>query len=154
MNTNNNFQLFSSKINFVTLADGQKVQVLEFIGKSYKRYRYNNYENVIERQCYKCQQWFKVLRYQDGEWLYIHDESDYHFSGGKSGFGSYCTSCSKPKTSDKKQISNLEKYSLFLTKENLRYISIRCAAQDISKTNLINELLDQERLKNPLSKFI
>jgi hypothetical protein len=94
-----------------------------------------------------------VQSLQNGEFTRIN-EIDYHYSGEKSGYGSYCTKCSSPTSIEKKKASILEKHSIFLTRENLRYISIRCAAQDISKTDFINSLIEQESQKNPVIKFI
>lgn len=154
MNVNNQYQTFSTRNRFLSNSDNQEIEIPNFITKAYKRYRYNYSETVIERQCYKCQKWFAILKFENGVFSDIHLESQYHFCGSKSGFGSYCVSCNKPTTIVNDNLSGCVKYSIFLTKENMKYVGMRCSAQDISKRIFFNELIEQEKLKNPITKFI
>lgn len=147
------YQTFNSKRLYITLENGDQVDVPGFVGKSYKRYRYNTSDKTIEKQCYKCKTWFKVLKVRPDKLEDIHNESEFHFISHKSGYGSYCQPCTNPPASPKKS-KELQKYSVFLTAENHRYIMLRCAAQNSRKTELINSLIDRERLQKPIEKFL
>ena len=147
-------QTFNTQKDFIISPDNQTIKIPNFVRKSYKRYRYNESDTTLEKQCAECQKWYAVLKVVDGVLSDCHQESDYHYMGDKSGYGSYCKKCSAPKVIPKSKQEDLVKYSVFLTKDNIKYMSMRCAAQDISKTDFLNMLISEEKHKNPITKYV
>lgn len=141
--------------NTVIKNDGAEIEIPEFVKSCFNRYRFNTETQVLERQCYSCQKWFEVYKLKDGMFHDIHNEKQYHFISEHSGFNTRCQKCLTPSLNNvEDKEKDLTKYTVFLTKENYRYIQIVTAAKNVKKTEYINTLLDSERKNNPISKYL
>jgi hypothetical protein len=160
-----NYQTFNKNRLYVILGNSEKTDIPDFVNKARKRFRYNAEENILYKQCSICEQWFKVAKYENKEWIDIHSEYEIHFT--KSGYGSYCQKCSlvlqekKPQNkvtnfreTNNSLLENTEKYSVFLTTRHKKYLKTRAALESISMRELIFNILEKEINENPLDKYL
>ncbi len=159
-------QKISSNRKFIVLEDNTKVELPSWLKKRYRSMRYLNEEKILQVNCYKCKKWFDILELSENiEWIDIHTNTEIKFT--RSGFSSYCQICStsinmvgntevisKNSNGIPTPISQMEKDTIFLTPENLKYVKLRVALNDIRKADFYNHLIEKEKELNPISKFL
>lgn len=168
MNSNLDIQKLSATKKYILLEDNTTVQLPVWIKNRYSSLRFINDTNTLQIQCYKCKVWSDIALLKDGSWVDIHKDTEIKLHD--SGFSSYCSSCCLQKEDKKNKhslnpkpidlikktlpISDLEKDTIFLTAENIKYVKLRLALGDMRKADFYNYLIDQEKEKNPISKYL
>ncbi|EMU52823.1 hypothetical protein [Clostridium butyricum] len=168
MNSNFVIQKLSSNKKYIFLEDNTKVELPTWIKNRYSSLRFITDTNTLQIQCYKCKEWLNIALLKDNDWVDIHKDCEIRLR--ESGFSSYCSSCSLQKedkknkpsvppqsrsaTTQTQPISDMEKDTIFLTAENLKYVKLRLALGNMRKADFYNYLIEEEKEKNPISKFL
>lgn len=149
---------FNKEVMYVENDKGDRVDIPAYVARAYKRYRYDNREKVIEKQCVECQTWYPVLKLEKDRFVDIHSEEQIHFQGNKSGFAVRCQICLNSNESktivSKKQIEKKQKYSVFLTKRNKEYLQMRARLENRTIADILNQIIEKERKEKPLMSFL
>ena len=149
------FQKLSAKNKFVII-NNVKIELPTWILNRYSSLRFLSNINTLQVKCYKCNLWYDIGKYSQDGWIDIH--KDLEIKLHKSGFSSYCKICNfekdKPKILIPFPVSTMERDTIFLTAENLKYVKLRLAVTDMRKADFYNYLVEQEKKLNPIVKFL
>jgi hypothetical protein len=142
--------------NKLSFLDSNNVEqtVPDLVARAAKNYRYNHATQKLEKKCITCKKYFEVQLYGEGKFWDIHDEEEIHYFSEKSGYDTRCKKCNLENKSDiEEQSSNKEYYQLSneVSDENITYIRIVAAIEQISEKQCMNHLLDVIRKNNTLT---
>lgn len=150
---------FSKKVKCIKLEDGKKIDLPQFCSIRINSYTYSPETRTVEITCKECKNSFPVLKLEleNGEqvWKDIHNEEEYHFITEKSGHAAICNSCKQNEASKKGipggSLSDKKPYTVLLTKENKQYLQLVKVLKGKPINELINEIVDAERNRHPVS---
>jgi len=145
----NRYQKFRKDQLYLVDKDGKQIKVPPYVSNAISRYRYDIDEMILEKQCYKCKEWYKVEKLENRVWKDVHDEQEYHHVD--SGYGSYCKKCEQQKPGKKragrKKINSsepFEKCTVFLVKRHQIFLKVRAAQEQKTMKTLLYEILEKE----------
>lgn len=146
-----NYIYITKDIKTITIND-MEVSIPLYVFRSTKRYRINNLEGTLEKQCVndKCNKWFTVCKIENNSFNIINDESLIHFLGAKSGFSTYCRQCEKPNTPPPEP-PHTKPLNINLPSDLKKYLKTKSYLEDRSLTNILIEILDDYAKENPIN---
>lgn len=144
---------------------------LEKRGKTVVNHRYEEDVKELQIYCSSCNHWHPVYRLENGEWVYINKTYKLCNAGKeKEYFDTYCSQCYEKKKNkdDKKAVekeqviieenvneSNVKEkriqQTVFLYPDNDMYIKLYSVFHNKKKNQLINEIIAEFKLKNPIN---
>jgi hypothetical protein len=146
---------------------GDKVYIPDYIALSFKRYRYDKEDKMLQKQCVTCSRWFNALHLQGNTLIDVHCESEFHLRTGSSGYEIRCNSCtekykiSTKKIAEPKNIKNNtnakeknDKYSLYLKPSNKKFLDFIAALNGITIADVLNQIIEKELNSTDIDKLI
>lgn len=137
---------------------------LEKRGKRNKNFVYNSKEKSLSIYCNVHQLHHPVYTLQDdGQWLDVSGKTyrkSIERNTGRSYFGSNChQNMTHEETVNEKPLktslgNEKVKTTFFLSDQNADYINYRSVFLGINKVDLINQIIAQERERNPLKHYL
>lgn len=152
---NKNYTYFNKDV-MVFKEDGEFHDVPSFVERARARYRFDHERKILQKSCSDCGEYFDVQLFENG-FHDIHNEDEIHYMSEKSGYSVRCKQCLKVYDEHKKSVDNDFRdeedssgstIRIEISDENNQFLSVISSLKQISKDELVDELLAKVRKHN------